>query len=447
MSLVVTSRAASLRSVLDASLASEAIEKALVTAHRLAVPERVEQAAREARRETMFPLSIHWTPHSLAQGHAGLALLYSHLDACRPNENWDRIGHEYLLLAAQDAARYSDLHISLFAGLTGVAFAAWRLSRGGTRYRRLLDTLDNAIAPRAVLAAQRLHSRHGVSVSEFDAISGLTGIGAYLLCRRDNPVLTEALLAVVKSLLDLCLDKTIPPRWFTPCHLLGDEALRDVYPDGCLNLGLAHGIPGPLAFLALAHREAIEVPGLRDGIRHIADWIAAHSCDDEWGINWPTSVRLNGISEAAPEKPSRCAWCYGSPGIARAMWLAGEALDCEHYRALAVSALEAVFRRPSSTRQIDSPTFCHGMAGLLAVTLRFNQDTGGEMFREEIVSLVRQILARFQPNSLLGFRNIEFEEHEIEQPGLLDGAPGVVLALVAAATPVPPAWDRLFLLS
>jgi len=49
--------------------------------------------------------------------------------------------------------------------------------------------------------------------------------------------------------------------------------------------------------------------------------------------------------------------------------------------------------------------------------------------------------------SLLGFRNLETADHEIDQPGLLDGTPGVALVLLAASTPVEPAWDRLFLLS
>ena len=35
----------------------------------------------------------------------------------------------------------------------------------------------------------------------------------------------------------------------------------------------------------------------------------------------------------------------------------------------------------------------------------------------------------------------------IDQAGLLDGAPGIAMALLAAATPQPPNWDRLFLLS
>jgi hypothetical protein len=109
--------------------------------------------------------------------------------------------------------------------------------------------------------------------------------------------------------------------------------------------------------------------------------------------------------------------------------------------------MDAVFRRPIDKRQINSPTFCHGVAGLLSIALRFRHDLGDSLFSEEISKLVEQLLTRFQPDSLLGFRNIEYGDHEIEQPGLLDGAPGVALVLLAAATEVEPTWDRLFLLS
>jgi hypothetical protein len=249
------------------------------------------------------------------------------------------------------------------------------------------------------------------------------------------------------------------PNWYTPNDLLGREEIRTLYPQGNLNLGLAHGIPGPLAFLSLAHRARVPVPDLPDAIGHLANWICRHRFDDEWGINWPTAVpvvpngpestmRLRvGESNSAPGGPSRSAWCYGSPGIARALWLAGEALDEDEYRHVAVSAMQAVFRRPIRARQIDSPTFCHGVAGLLAIALRFANDQDGQLFSNEIADLVRQILDAYQPDSLLGFKNIESSGHQIEQPGLLDGAPGVALVLLAASTNAEPVWDRLFLLA
>jgi hypothetical protein len=149
----------------------------------------------------------------------------------------------------------------------------------------------------------------------------------------------------------------------------------------------------------------------------------------------------------AIDGPSRCAWCYGSPGIARALWLAGEALDRNDYRDLAVSAMQAVFRRPVAVRCIGSPTFCHGVAGLLAIALRFSHDLGGTAFSGEIASLVQQLLDSYDPESLLGFRHLETRDTEMDQPGLLEGSPGVALALLASATNVEPTWDRLFLLS
>ena len=56
-------------------------------------------------------------------------------------------------------------------------------------------------------------------------------------------------------------------------------------------------------------------------------------------------------------------------------------------------------------------------------------------------------MALYEPDTLLGYRNIEKEGRRVDQPGLLDGAPGVALTLLAAATNVAPDWDRAFLLS
>jgi hypothetical protein len=42
---------------------------------------------------------------------------------------------------------------------------------------------------------------------------------------------------------------------------------------------------------------------------------------------------------------------------------------------------------------------------------------------------------------------MEYRNNETDQPGLLDGAAGVALVLLAQATGVEPSWDRLFLLS
>jgi lantibiotic biosynthesis protein len=273
-------------------------------------------------------------------------------------------------------------------------------------------------------------------------------VGAYLLWRRENEKAATTLSSVLRGLIALTREEDGVPCWYTPAHLIADDTMTHLYPHGNLNCGLAHGIPGPLGLMALGLRLGVAVEGLTEAIERTADWLGRNRVDDDWGVNWPTAVPLrpNGAS-AASEEPSRTAWCYGSPGVARALWLAGEAIDHSGYRELAIKAMEAVYRRPLRERHIDSPTFCHGVAGLLQVTLRFAHDTGLPLFTEAAETLSEQLLSLYDPDSLLGYYSLEPGGQRVDQPSLLDGASGVVLVLLAAATDAPPTWDRLFLLS
>jgi hypothetical protein len=98
-------------------------------------------------------------------------------------------------------------------------------------------------------------------------------------------------------------------------------------------------------------------------------------------------------------------------------------------------------------RQLHSATFCHGVAGFLQINLRFAHDTGLPVFERATEGLVAELLDAYEPDSVLGYRSVESDGRKIDNPGLLDGAPGVCLALLSAAVPVRPTWDRLFLLS
>jgi hypothetical protein len=375
------------------------------------------------------------------------------LDACFPDEQWDRNGHNYLTVAAEAAERSTYTSAGLFGGLAGLAFAAWSLSRGGTRYQRLLAAIEQPLLEQIAGNAESLArvTTEGVAFSEFDAVSGLTGVGAYLLNRADIPAASLALKNILRSLVALAKNDADPPRWWTPAHLLGSEEMTELHPYGNLNCGLAHGIPGPLALLALALLNGIRVEGSEQVVDSLADWLIAYQVEDAWGVNWPYAVSLT--SHGLPEPPasnrpgSRAAWCYGAPGVARALWLAGVGRGRSEWRELAIEAMAAVFRRPLTARQINSPTFCHGVAGLLQVTLRFANETRLPMFTDAASNLIEWLLSAHEPDSLMGFRNWEPGGTRVDQPGLLEGAAGVLLTLLAATTNVEPSWDRAFVLA
>jgi hypothetical protein len=109
--------------------------------------------------------------------------------------------------------------------------------------------------------------------------------------------------------------------------------------------------------------------------------------------------------------------------------------------------MTAVFERPIPNRRIDSPTLCHGVAGLLQITLRFARDGAGEIFSTAAQELTAQLLEAHEPDTRFGYRDLKPSGQRTDNPGLLEGAAGVALVLLTAATPAEPIWDRILMLS
>ena len=435
--------------LIDAGISARALTVAKEGAARLKDRNLLLAANEAALAQTRFPKTIYWEPYGVAQGDAGLALTCAYFDKCFPDEGWDRVGHDYLSFATRGAEGTGALPLGLFAGLAGLAFSARALSRDGSRYRSLLESLDARLCGHALTPAAALIGRHGVAVSEFDLITGLTGVAAYLLWRGCDPPGDVALQAILDGFVALTGEVDGVPHWYTPYRLLAGEGMAEHFPEGNLNCGLAHGIPGPLAVMSLGLEAGLPVEGLAEAVAHTADWLVRHRSADQFGVTWPTVVPHVPGGRVSPEHldPSRAGWCYGTPGVARALWLAGRALGDRALAQVAIDGMAAVYQRPIPARRIDSPTFCHGVAGLLQVTLRFAHDTGLGLFTEAASTLTDQLLSLYLPERTLGYYCIEPDGNPVDQPGLLDGAPGVALTLLAASTTVEPTWDRLFLLS
>jgi hypothetical protein len=81
------------------------------------------------------------------------------------------------------------------------------------------------------------------------------------------------------------------------------------------------------------------------------------------------------------------------------------------------------------------------------VGLRFAVDTGDAELLAGVRVEVQRLLDWYDPSHLYGYRSIGSGSSRLDRADLLDGAAGVALVLLAAATDVPPAWDRVFLVA
>ncbi len=448
----------------DAAAAARAAGQ---VAARTADPQVLASAVAAARAP--WPASLlAWRPASLAQGHAGLAVLCAELDARQPGSGWDRAGHHHLAAAA---AAVSRADASLFSGLAGLGFAATMLAAGRTRYERLLGQVDEGIAAQLDGMLQRLAAASGCRVSDFDLVSGVTGTGTYLLTRYQAtavqpavtarkagqpPAATEMLQRLLQGLAELFAAAGHPRRWHTPAGLASGP-LRLSYPRGLHNCGLAHGAPGPLALLSLAKLAGLQVPGGADAIRATASWLARHRTGPDQEPDWPDGVALDAAGPplgASGQPPGRAAWCYGAPGVARSLWLAGAALAERQWQELAAAAIRAIASRPAPSWGLTAPGFCHGEAGLLQILRRFAADRPDPAVASAADRLAASLAARFDPGAPLGVRIPGPDGAPADQPGLLDGTAGIALALLGLpeAGPAPraattPSWDRVFLLA
>lgn len=293
-----------------------------------------------------------------------------------------------------------------------------------------------------------------------DLVGGLAGIGVYALERAQRPSGMALLERVV-----VCLDGLAEPG--APagrCFRIPSErlppAMRAHFPHGTLDLGMAHGAPGVIALLARAHAAgaAAETMRARALAEDAARWVLAQRLPPELDACFVSRLAAGAApgADAGGEEatmPARSAWCYGDPGVAVALLLAGRLLDMPAWEEAAlVAARKAAVRSFAATKVTDAG-LCHGAAGLAHVFQRLFQATGEVLFRDAARSWIDRILDMRRPGTgIAGFSSWaqdpatgSTESVWREDASLLTGATGIALALLAAVAPQEPAWDRLFL--
>ena len=376
---------------------------------------------------------------SLCRGQAGLALLYTWLARTRRTPHADLLAVQSLDQAI-DGVSTQAMNPSLWGGFTGVAWAA-ELVDG------LLDP-DAEDRNEAVDGALlRLLSRADLWPAPYDLVVGLTGLGVYALQRCSHPLAMECLRRVVEWLHEGARHDEHGLYWWTPPEEILDEEARKRYPSGRADLGVAHGVAGPIALLGSICGAGVEqatAPALLEGA---VRWLLAHSVPTDAGPTFPIWV-----APGFQSSPARSAWCYGNPGIAVALLRAARGVSDAGWEQAAVAlACRAAERPPAETGVVDA-SFCHGTAGLAHIYNRMYQATGEpKLGRAAVYWLERTLdfyhLARASGESWVQGSRDPARQEPWTGIDVVDGAAGVALVLLAATTSVEPIWDRMFLVS
>jgi hypothetical protein len=306
----------------------------------------------------------------LALGLAGDSLLP--IERARNGTGTWRAAHAALAAATRHPVIATPM-TSLYLGAPAIAFILHTADGGTGRYARPLAALDartGAITRQRLLDAHaRIDARLRPRPSEYDLFYGLTGLGLlYLAHEPGSPLLDAILTYLVRLIQPLPGDGRRLPGWWTKRDPHG--RLSAAYPAGHLNLGMAHGITGPLALMSAAARLGLAPVGLHDAITDICAVLDDCRQESPAGPWWPGWITVpehasGHLSQTAPGRPS---WCYGTPGLARAQHLAGIALGDTSRQDMAIHALRQCLTDSAQLSQISDATLCHGTAGILITT-------------------------------------------------------------------------------
>jgi hypothetical protein len=374
-----------------------------------------------------------WPHQSLSRGAAGVAVL--HGTRAQAGHDSPKRAHAWLSLAVRDGVSAGP-GTGLWFGAPAVAFAIAASAPG--HYRTATQALDRDIAymaqARLRAANHRIAAAARPPLSEFDLVRGLTGLGAYFLhCDPGSRLLRQVLRYLVRLTEPVPADDAAgiaAPGWWS-----GDDPnLRTRTDGGHANLGMAHGIAGPLALLALAARRGITVTGQAEAIDRICALLDAWQQPGTAGPWWPAWITLPDLRDGRTSQPgpARPSWCYGTPGLARAQQLAAIARHDRTRQADAENALARCVSDPAQTARLSQPGLCHGWAGTLATTWHAARDAPSSHLDTATGPLARALAE---------------SAHGDHPYGLINGYAGAALILHAIASQAPGRWGGCLLIT
>ncbi len=380
--------------------------------------------------------------YSLAGGDSGTALFLARAEEAGLGARYGEASRARFERAAE-ALSEAELDFTLYSGFTGAAFANQLVHAHGLATGRGVENLEEDPNEEIDAALEELlgaESWHG----HFDLVSGLAGFGAYASLRLSYPSGPRILERVVALLGAEAVAVPGGKAWLTPTPYL--PPWRGQGAEG-FDLGVAHGLGGVIGVLVTAVNSGVAgslSKALLEGALGALEAAARSSP--------PGTLPSMGGNAPVGTEPARSGWCYGAVGMAPVLVGAGRALNEPRLEAWGLRLAREALEIPFEKSGVRDACLCHGALGNALIYQRLWALSGDPRLRQGAIDWFRKGFAMRGPAGAR-FGGVTQWNAQLTPaaddpcPGLLMGAAGVGLALLAATTDAPPDWDRFLLVS
>lgn len=325
----------------------------------------------------------------------------------KQQDKWIGFGYDLCKIIKQGMESYGCFHeTGMFTGLGYPCFVVNTFCKQANILQGFAHSMNKVLL---IATAEKLKQiRYSPSRdANHDMINGISGTLYYLLdcdCTQDEK---KIITNCIEYLLELTKNIDYNGKTVIKFHVLQPDQNpnydQEDYKDGSINLGLAHGMLGPLIALAKAHSRGFSVDGLRDGIEKIYLLYETFKSVNEDEIPlWPGKLTVEEYVKGVclPEHlHEQSSWCYGNIGIIRGLQKVSGYMKWREREVSYIEAMKAVLAQDLKQYKLFSPSLCHGYASLVAIqTCAYSTYADPELLIH-LERNVRQVITEYRKNN------------------------------------------------
>lgn len=373
-------------------------------------------------------------------------------------EKW--LKYSYIVALSLRVSAIQDIkyeNYNFIGGLLDIGFSIKLANKKIGQYTNFKKDIDNIIFNNLDRHISNIENcKSNPKVLDYDLVSGITGIGKYLLFDyRENEYL-DLIRIIGEYIIFLTEDKPYKnikvPRW---C-ISNFNQLRNIdrvrFPKGSIDLGMAHGIIAPLLLLVEMKNRGIQINNLSKAIQKIIKIYDNLKRKKQNGIySWNSQLGIDFFNnEFLPRdiRGNRQSWCYGDINISYSLLKIGIELGDKSIAEKHLNNIIEISKLDIDEYKLFSPIVCHGYAGLFKILFETYLISKNRYIKDRILKVLTILINDFKPTNNYGFINkgvakMGTDIKEVECFDILNGATGVILSLLSL-TNASTDWEYQF---
>lgn len=328
-------------------------------------------------------------------------------------------------------------NLSMIEGLSGLGMLLIELNGKGANVNVLLKSINKVLFNKISNSIEyriKKYNIEDISDMDYDFILGFSATLRYLV-ELKNVYGNDYVKESVEKIGDYfnCIVKKININSLElDCIVIKNMTSKTASKK--IDLGMAHGLAAVMSSISIAKINGVTFDSQEVLIEKLINTYLNTVVYSKELIYWPSIIELDNEEQLNGDilYLGNFSWCYGVCGVARALYLAGKAVNNIKAMEISIKAFDKIAKY-SKFIEFDTAMICHGYAGTLMILNEMFKDTNNDKVGEACQVILEKIFALYKNDSIFGFESISSYKDKASEMciSLLEGNLGIILTIIS----------------